>query len=136
MLKVIYIFKITLFKAQLHKLHVIDDSALKEVQSLAIFYLMYHVIAWLQCTNPANAPVNDLRLYQILLNISLMNNKSHNFPVNFQSLAETYLHKLNNHLWYLSERLCVLCLFSSEVSSRKENTLQNFAETKNAIPAM
>jgi len=55
---------------------------------LAIFYLIYHVKAWLQFTYPANAPVNDLRLYQSLLNnISLMENKSHNFPVNFQSLA-------------------------------------------------
>jgi len=45
MLKIIYIFKISLFKAQLHELHVIDDSAFKEVQSLAIFYLMYHVKA-------------------------------------------------------------------------------------------
>jgi len=88
MSNVIYTFKITLFKAQLHELHVIDDNALKEVQSLEIFYLMYHVKAWLQCTNPANAPVNDLRLYQSLLNnISVMENKSHNLLVNFQSLA-------------------------------------------------
>jgi len=124
MSKVIYTFKITLFKVQLHELHVIDDSALKEEQSLAIFYLMYDVTALLQCTNPESAPVNDLRLYQSLLNnISLMKNKSHNFPVNFQSLAEACLHKLDNHLWYLSERLCVLCLFSSEVNVAERKIL-------------
>jgi len=50
----------------------------------------------------SNAPVNDLQLYQSLLNnFSLMKNKSHNLSVNFQSLAEEYLHKLDNHLWCL-----------------------------------
>ena len=64
-----------------------------------------------------------------------MKNKPHNLPVNFQSLAEAYLHKLNNHLWYLSERLSVLSLFSSEVSVAEKNTLQNVVETE-VVPAM
>ena len=124
MSKVIYTFKITLFKAQLLQLRVIDDSKLKEVQSLAIFYLLYYVKVWLQCTNPANAPVNDVRLYQHLLNhISLMKNKPHNLLVNFQPLAEAYLHKLDNHLWYLSKRLLVLSLCSSEVSVAEKRIL-------------
>jgi len=53
----------------------------------------------------------------------MMNNKSHNLLVNFQSLAEAYLYKLYKHLWYLSERLCVLCLFSSEVNVTEKKIL-------------
>ena len=36
--------------------------------------------------------------------------------MNFQIVAEAYFHKLDNHLWCVSERLCVLSLFSSKVN--------------------
>ena len=69
---------------------------MKELKSLAIFYPMYCAKAWIQCTNPANAPANDLRLYQCLLNnISLMKNDQHNLQMDFQT-NEAYLHKLDD----------------------------------------
>ena len=52
-----------------------------------------------------------------------MKNNPHNLPMNFQTNAEVYLYKLDNNLWCLSERLCVLLLFSSKVNVAEKKIL-------------
>ena len=117
--KILYTIKFSLFSHQLSNLKLIETAKLKDIQALAIFLIVYHVKAWLTCTNPENSPVNDLELYKTLLfDIDVMKsmNASALLPSHFLQLAEKYLLKLDCHLWYISERLCVLALFSSKLS--------------------
>ena len=103
-------------------------------QSLAMILIVYHVKAWLTCTNPENSPVNDLELYKTLLfDIDVMKsmNASALLPSHFLQLAEKYLLKLDCHLWYISEKLCFLALFSSKLSlADKKNMAQALLKIK------
>ena len=132
--KILYTIKFSLFSHQLSNLKLIETAKLKDIQSLAIFLIVYHVKAWLTCTNPENSPVNDLELYKILVfDIDVMKsmNASALLPSHFLQLAEKYLLKLDCHLWYISERLCVLALFSSKLSlADKKNMVQALLKIK------
>ena len=58
-------------------------------------------------------------------------NASALLPSHFLQLAEKYLLKLDCHLWYISERLCVLALFSSKLSlADKKNMAQALLKIK------
>ena len=128
MAKIIYSLKFSLFGTQLGNMKLLEDSLLNCIKSLSIFLIAYHVKPWLTATNPANAPVYDLELYQMIMkDIDLINKGKmmSNLPPKFLRFAEAYLMKFDCHLWYLSERLCVLALFSSKVSLTEKRNLKN-----------
>ena len=117
--------KTCLLQNEIKRLKFLGKTTLELIQSLAIFFLTYHVKYWLLCTSPTNAPTNDLELYQLLLkDIDLMKTKNMvNLPVKFLQMSEAYLLKLDHHLWFLSERLCILSLFSDHLPTAEKKTL-------------
>ena len=138
MSKAIYTMKIALFRNQLEEIY---EEDLDNIVSLAIFLSVFYTKAWLTCTDAAAAPSNDLELFKLLLNVEnnvLKNPKS--WPSHFYSLVSNARKKLENHLWYLSERLVIFSLFSEQVpvSEKKKMTaaLLDYTPTTNSAQSM
>jgi hypothetical protein len=92
---------------------VFSNNQIDKVTSLALFLVLFHVPAWLKSTTAVDAPKNDLELLKMLAVAQKQNIKS--VPVLFPQLVCAYKSKLENHLWYLSERLVPLAIFSENV---------------------
>ena len=69
-------------------------------------------------TQSRDAPINDLELINLLRNIPshLLKNQSM-----FKSMGDAMLTKLEDHLWYLSEELVFLSLFSEKLDDPMKN---------------
>lgn len=109
MAKLIYSLKIALFRDQLKG--IFDQSLLTSITELALFYCVNYTKQWFTAPAPFDAPTNDLQLYNKLrLQIT---DKS--LSAEQRTLTKAVLDKLHLHLWYLSERLVILSLFSESV---------------------
>ena len=104
MAKGIYCLKIYLFREQFK----LTTQALRRI---CLFTATIYVKAWFTAPNSSDAPHNDLCLLQTLECFGLVD----------KQVAEIALEKMKRHLWYLSEDLIGLVLFSDFVwNSEKE----------------
>lgn len=134
MSKTLYTIKIALFRHQLSD--TFPEEQLQSITSLASYLSIFYTKTWLTSTSAADAPLNDLRLIKKLAQVkqSVDNNRDR-WPDNFFSFVNAAQEKLNSHLWYLSERLVPMALFSSnadvgELSSMRRSMLK-FESTAN-----
>ena len=67
-------------------------------------YIVY-LPCWITATVPASAPCHDLNIINSILQFNEIN----------QGAAKNALMGIENHLWYLTEELLPLSLFSSNV---------------------
>ena len=74
---------------------------------------------WFKAPSPFDSPYNDLKFFK-KLSLSKGFKLISNFHLN---LLMKVLQKFENHLWYLSERLVVLSLFSDKVSNEDKNKM-------------
>lgn len=132
MSKALYTLKIALFRNQLRDVYTPDQ--LENIYNLAIFISIFYSQAWLTCTSATNAPSNDLDLMKKFLKAesSIKLQKKH-WPTNFLDLVSAARGKMENHLWYLSERLVPFALFSDIVTSSEKEKLRK-AMLKNQGP--
>ena len=106
MAKGIYCLKIYLFREQFKLAH-----ELQALRRICLFTATIYVKAWFTAPNSSDAPHNDLCLLQTLECFGLVD----------KQVAEIALEKMKRHLWYLSEDLIGLALFSDFVwNSEKE----------------
>ena len=119
MRKTLYTIKVALFRRQLGDVYTPEE--LEDITSLAAFMSVFYTKAWLTCTSAADAPSNDLDLMKNLLKseASIAKNPT-KWPAKFLSFVTVAREKLQNHLWYLSERLVSLALFSDRTLSDKQ----------------
>ena len=119
----IYTIKIALHRNQLSGTY--DAKFLGDIYSLAIFLSVYYSRMWLQSTNTASAPKNDLDFLKLILRVSAnaSRNPSH-WPNNFSVMAEKAALKMIGHLDYLSERLVALSLFSVGLDLSQKQALK------------
>ena len=118
MAKILCEFKIVLFSTQLIKLGLITEDEANSHKQLALFLILYYVKPWMTTTHASDAPVNDL----ILAN-SLRKMPSHllrSYPL-FKSMGDAMKTRLEEHLWYLSEELVVMSLFSDKLDEQQKN---------------
>ncbi|KAJ6648133.1 hypothetical protein Bhyg_03358 [Pseudolycoriella hygida] len=99
--KVIYCFKIFLFREQVN----LSDSELINLEEFCVFACLAYTKSWIQCCVPSNAPQNDLDLLKSLNRYERINSE----------IANCAIEKFQNHLWYLGSELVVLALFSDKV---------------------
>ena len=117
MAKVIYTIKMALLNEQLMRKD-FEPEHLENIRSLALFLCVFYVKAWLTCTSAADAPANDLLLLKSLSKTKQnVSQNPKNWPKHFLSFVTLASEKLQNHPWYLSERLVPAALFSDHVSS-------------------
>jgi hypothetical protein len=102
MAKGIYSLKIFAFRAQF-KLTTHETQALRRI---CLFTITIYVQAWFSAPLAADAPYNDLAFCKIL----------ETYHSTDEQVATVAFAKLKGHLWYLSEDLVCLSLFSKLVS--------------------
>ena len=118
MAKILCEFKIVLFSTQLIKLGLITGDKASSHKQLTLFLILYYVKPWMTATLASDAPVNDL----ILAN-SLRKMPSHllrSYPL-FENMGDAMKTRLEEHLWYLSEELVVMSLFSDKLDEQQKN---------------
>jgi hypothetical protein len=99
--KVIYCFKIYLFRHQFH----LTPAETRHLLEFCLFASHIYVRAWISCPVPCDAPVNDLLLFQQIVQYSTVS----------KQVSDAAKKKFVNHLWYLGPELVPLCLFSEKV---------------------
>lgn len=113
MAKGIYCLKIYCFRQQF----TLSRHELQALRRICIFTVTVYVKAWLSANSSSNAPLNDLCLLQTFESFTAVDNE----------LAHICLKKMRGHLWYLSEDLIGLALFSRKV---------HFSEKKAMVQAL
>lgn len=103
MSQLLYVLKLNLFQEQF-KLSRHESTACLE---FGLFTTLVYVKAWISCTSPCDAPINDLSLIQSLTN----------YRTTSKIIADTGIAALGRHLWYLGQELVPLALFSDLVSA-------------------
>ncbi len=110
MQKIIYVLKMYLFRKQLD----LSVAIKRKLQQLSLFFTLIYTKTWLTAPIVADAPVNDLKLYEDLISFKAIHSK----------IAKAALDKFTGHLWYLSPEIVPLALFSSLLSSEDKQDLQ------------
>jgi hypothetical protein len=109
MAKVLYVLKLYLFQDQI-KLTKKEKTACLE---FSLFVSLVYVKAWMTCSNSCNAPINDLKLLQVLSEYSATSD----------IISSAALNTLRRHLWYLSQELVPLGIFSDFVTLDTKRTM-------------
>jgi len=111
MSKVLYIMKLAMIKPDF-----VND--IDSVRSLAVFYSVYYAKAWLTSPFASQAPSYDLAFIKALEEVC---SAKGNLPHDFSKIVKSALNKMQDHTWYLSERLVGLAFFDTSVDySTKE----------------
>ena len=96
---------------------------------MATFLALFYTEIWLTCTRAGDFPLNDLNFFKKLTKTE--ENIKENptvWPPNFLSFVEGARKKIENHLWYLSERLVPLALYSDnlDLTQKHKTTMMKF----------
>ena len=101
MAKGIYCLKIYLFREQFK----LSAHELQALRRICLFTVTIYVKAWFSAPDTRDAPLNDLCLLQTL----------ESYVDTDRQVSDISLKKMRGHLWYLSEDLIGLALFSDRV---------------------
>lgn len=112
MSKVIYCLKMYIFRKQMGYSKDICDNLNDFCLFVGLIYSRY----WIQCPLTCDAPLNDLNMYNDLHRYAQINKK----------ISDSASAKLSRHLWYLSEELVPLSLFSDKVPIREKKKIPVF----------
>jgi hypothetical protein len=102
MATILYSAKMYAFGEQLNYGH----DRMDKLRRVCLFNALFYVKAWLSARSAADAPVNDLQLWNDLM-----------WYKNFDpTVAQVAITALNIHLWYLTEEIAPFALFSTLLS--------------------
>ena len=117
MSKLIYSIKIDLLSKQimdnLPKGSVFSVAQKPLIERFVQFVIFVYVPWWLTCPIAANAPKNDLNLLNSIVEYQDMDDV----------ISCAALKCLKNHLWYLTQELTPLALFSDQVKDSEKNNI-------------
>lgn len=102
MARIIYAMKTYLFRDYLN----LDTDFVVLLERFCIFVAIFYTKHWNRCTNAVDAPYNDLQLLKEL----------DEYEGADEEIVTVALAAHKRHLWYLSDELVVLSLFSNKVS--------------------
>jgi hypothetical protein len=116
MAKLLYSIKICLFEKQIQKLPhgtVTTLHQVSKIREFVTFSVFIYSCWWMTCSSAADSPWNDLQLYQKLLRYEAVN----------VLISKSAVNALKRHLWYLTEEMVPLALFSSKVPPEQRRAL-------------
>ena len=116
MAKLLYSIKITLLEnniAQLPQGTVTTKHQLPKIRDFVTFATIIYSSWWITCSHTADAPWNDLDLYKRLLAYDSVNS----------SVSQSAIKALKRHLWYLTEEMIPLALFSEIVPNTEKQSI-------------
>ena len=96
-----YSLKMFLFRDQC-----LSEAEITGLREVCIYVVLIHVKTWFSAPLAASAPRNDLQLLKDLINFRKIINRA----------SVLALNKMQNHLWYLNEKVVPLAFFDKEVS--------------------
>lgn len=102
MARIIYAMKTYLFRDYLD----LDEDFIVLLERFCNFVALFYTKHWNRCTNAVDAPYNDLQLWKELDEYKTVD----------EEIVTAALAAHKRHLWYLSDELAVLSLFSNKVS--------------------
>lgn len=114
--KAIYSLKIFIFQDQFS----LSKKDVASVRNISIFIVTFYIKSWFEAPSAINAPYNDLKLIQSLIEYK----KIH------LAIANAALEKLKLHLWYLSEHLVSLSFFDVRVTVETKLKMINAIKNK------
>jgi hypothetical protein len=118
---VIYAAKMYAFGEQLH----FDRIKIDKLHRICLFNSLIYVKAWLSATSAADAPINDLRLW----------NDLHEYRKIDPAIAEAAIKTLDRHLWYITEEVAPFALFSTLVTeTEKKQIVQSLIKARDDKP--
>ena len=133
MASILYSLKISLFREQLQALDIFDSEPLDYITSLSIFLALFYVKYWFCCTSAPDAPKLDLDMLSLLETYkSTLKDKSGTM----NEMITAILEKFRNHLWYLSERLVPLSLFSYRTPDHTKSSMAKMLIKSKGKPSM
>ena len=109
MAKGIYCLKIYLFREQFK----LNQHELQALRRICLFTITIYIKAWITAPSSCDAPNNDLSMLQCLESFADVDNQ----------LANIAAKKMKGHLWYLSEDLIGLALFSEKVWDSEKSAM-------------
>ena len=102
MATILYSSKMYAFGEQLNY----DQAKMDKLRRMCLFNALFYVKAWLSAGSAADAPVNDLRLWNDLMWYKRFD----------PAVAQAAMTALHRHLWYLTEEIAPFALFSTLLS--------------------
>lgn len=109
MARIIYAIKTYLFRNHLG----LQSDFIDSLERFCLFVALIYTKHWNRCPNVIDAPYNDIQLLKEL-------DEYREIDIQIANAALT-AHK--RHLWYLSDELVVLSLFSDKVSNRDKSNM-------------
>ena len=116
MAKLIYSIKICLFQSQIQQLPagtITTTQQVSKVRDFANFVTLVYSKWWMSCNSAVDASWNDLQLFHDLLR----------YDVIHPEVSRSAVRAFKNHLWYLTEEMVPLALWSTKVSSAEHRAL-------------
>lgn len=109
MFRAIYSLKSFLLRDHLN----LDRDFIHLLQRFCMFVTLIYVKFWNQCSNSVDAPYNDIQFLKAI----------HDYKQVDPEIASVALAAMKRHLWYLSDELIVLSLFSDKVTAEDKNEM-------------
>lgn len=109
MARIIYAIKTYLFREHL----LLDSEFVDAIERFCIFVTLIYTKHWNRCVNAVDAPYNDVQLLKELNEYAEYDGE----------IADVAMAAHKRHLWYLSDELSVLALFSSKVSAEEKQNM-------------
>lgn len=109
MMKVVYAFKIYLFRSQFN-LIATEEKSLRE---FLIFVVPLYVKAWFSCPRAIEAPNNDMHFLRDIYEYRKVD----------KEISAAVQKTFCNHLWYLSDECIAFSLFDSNVSVEEKKRM-------------
>ena len=105
MAKAIYSLKMFMFTDQF----LLTEEQVNGLREVCMFVVVIHVKIWFAAPLAAAAPNNDLQLLKELWDFQTIN----------PEVSKVALHKMQLHLWYLSESLIPLAFFTVTIECKR-----------------
>lgn len=118
--KTIYPLKMYLFRHQLD----LDRDMIEKLERFCKFIAVVFIKYWNQCSVAFDAPINDMNFLKELEIYKTID----------RLIAMSGLVALERHLWYLSEELVILSLFSKKVSVEEKNLIRRLLIPGDSMP--
>lgn len=115
MCRAIYGLKLFLFRDQIDEL---EPDFVESLERFCLFVSLIYVKYWNQSPNAADAPFNDMEFLKELDSYAQID----------EPVAAKAIEAFSRHLWYLSDELILLSLFSNKVSTESKTNICNLIE--------
>lgn len=122
MAKLIYAFKIFLFREQQDVFHTTKKEQI-QLRRFVHFVALLYSKAWIEAPLAAEAPGNDLKLWKDLKKYEVIDSE----------IGKAARKVFEKHLWYISDELVGLALFSEKISAEdKCKIIEGMKNAKNS----